>query len=116
MDSKLEKAYEVANYMATLSAQKHILKEEFKQSLIFYANGGTFTVSRELINFVNTLINLGNDTTAVLIDDNEFPIDVLDLDKFLQDILAAYHSAVNQYYTRYSQLRKSRTVESIMQL
>jgi hypothetical protein len=116
MDPKLEKAYEVANYMATLAAQKHILKEEFKQSLIFYANGGTFTVSRELINFVNTLLNLGNDTAAVLIDDNDFPIDIVDLNKFFQDILATYHSAVNQYYTRYSQLRKSRTVESIMQL
>jgi hypothetical protein len=116
MDPKLEKAYEIANYMATLAAQKHILKEEFKQSLIFYANGGTFTASRELINFVNTLVNLGNDTAAVLIDDNEFPIDVQDLDKFLQNTLATYHSAVNQYYTRYSQLRKSRTVESIMQL
>jgi hypothetical protein len=31
MDEKLEKAFGVANYMATLTAQKNIIKEEFNQ-------------------------------------------------------------------------------------
>ena len=116
MDPKLEKAFEVANYMTTLSAQKHLLKEEYHQSLIFYHNGGTFTATRELINFAKTLIDMGNSVSGVLVDDNSIPIEIVDLPKFLETSMSAYTFAVNGYFTRYSQLRKSKTVESIMNL
>lgn len=113
MNPKLEKAFEIANYMATLSAQKHILKEEYLQSLIFYHNGGTFTATRELINFVKTLVDLDN-LTYTLVDDNDIPIEITDLAAFLEKVLSTYTFAVNGYFTRYSQLRKSKTVESLM--
>lgn len=116
MNSKLEKAFEVANYMTTLSAQKHILKEEYHQTLIFYHNGGTFTATRELINFVKTLIDLQKSQSEVLVDENSIPIEIEDLSKFLEIALSAYTFAVNGYYTKYSQLRKSKTVESLMNI
>ena len=116
MDEKIEKAFGIANYMATLSGQKQILKEEYHQSLIFYHNGGMFTATRELINFVKTLTDISDATNAVLVDTNELPIDIDNLDKFLETALATYQCAINAYYTAYSTLRKNRTVEGIMSL
>ena len=49
MDEKLEKAFGVANYMATLSNQRRIILEEFKQQLVYYENGGTFQIDTVLI-------------------------------------------------------------------
>lgn len=114
MDEQIKKAFETANYMATLASQKQILKEEFHQNLIHYYNGGIFTASRELINFTKTLVDIGNNESAVLVDNNELPVDITDLSKFLEDLLSKYHFAVNGYYTRYDQMRKNRTVEGIL--
>jgi hypothetical protein len=116
VDEKIEKAFGIANYMATLSGQKQILKEEYYQSLIFYHNGGTFTATRELINFVKTLIDISNSNSSVLVDTNEIPVDIDDLAKFLETALAVYQSAINAYHTAYSTLRKNRTVEGLMSL
>jgi hypothetical protein len=116
VDEKIEKAFGIANYMATLSGQKQILKEEYHQGLIFYHNGGTFTATRELINFVKTLIDISNSNSSVLVDSNEIPIDVEDLSKFLETALATYQSAVNAYHTAYSTLRKNRTVQGLTSL
>ena len=44
MDERIEKAFAVANYLATLSNQRKIVLEEFNQQLIYYSNGGTFLI------------------------------------------------------------------------
>lgn len=114
MDPIVQKAFDVANYMTTLSNQKQILKEEFQQNLIHYQNGGTFTVTRDLINFVKTLIDLGYNEDIVLVDDNHTPISIAELKTFLEVLLEIYQSSINEYYTKYSQLKNSRTVEALV--
>jgi hypothetical protein len=114
MDPIVQKAFDVANYMTTLSNQKQILKEEFLQNLIHYHNGGTFTVTRDLINFVKTLIDVGHTEDMVLVDDNGTPINIENLKNFFDTILVIYQSATNEYYTKYSQLKNSRNVETLV--
>lgn len=114
MDKAIEKAFEISNYMATLASQKQIYKEEFYQNLIHYQNGGSFSVTRELINFVKTLVDLGHDTNTVLIDNNDIPIEIDDLKVFMEQIVSVYYGAVNEYYSKYTQLKTSRTVESLV--
>lgn len=114
MDDKIKKAFDIANYMATLAAQKQVLKEEFNQNLIHFQNGGTFTISRELIVFVKTIKEISNNNTTVIVDDNETPIEILDVDKFLEAILSKYQFAINGYYTKYSTIKNARTVEGIL--
>lgn len=114
MDDKIQKAFEIANYMATLTTQKQILKEEYVQSLIFYHNGGMFSATRELITFVKAIKDISNTNSTVLVDANELPIDIADLTDFLNTALSVHRQAVNQYYTAYSALRKNRTVEGLM--
>lgn len=101
--------------MATLSSQKQILFEEYNQDLIYYYNGGIFTASKELINFAKTLVDL-EITSTVLVDNNNLPIDIENISKFLQDILSKYQYAVNGYFTKYSELKKNRSVESLTSL
>lgn len=114
MDPIVQKAFDVANYMTTLSNQKQILKEEFSQNLIHYQNGGTFTVTRDLINFVKTLIDLGYEEDIVLVDDNHTPISISSLKPFLEVLLEIYQSSISEYYTKYSQLKNSRKVEALV--
>ena len=114
MDPIVQKAFDVANYMTTLSNQKQILKEEFSQNIIHYKNGGTFTVTRDLINFVKTLLDLGHEEDIVLIDDNHTPISIDHLKPFLEVLLEIYQSSISEYYTKYSQLKNSRKVEALV--
>lgn len=115
MDPKIQKAFEAANYMSTLAAQKHIFREEYHQNLVHYHNGGTFKATRELINFIEMLLNKEN-SSIILVDDNNIPIEIEDLKKFSEDILSRHFEAVNEYHSKYSRLKKNRSVEGILDL
>jgi hypothetical protein len=116
VNKTLEQAFNIANYMTTLAGQKQIIKEEFYQNLLYYYNGGVFKVTPELISFVKTLVDFNKDNSSVLVDSNELPIRISDLQEFLKNILSTYYSSVNEYYTKYEQLRKSRSVETLTTL
>lgn len=114
MDERLEKALKHANYMATLNAQKRILKEKFYENLYYFTNGSQFKVTKELINFVSFLVNSGNDTDIVLIDDNDIPVNIENLSDFLDNIMNLYFSASNEYFQEYSKLKSKRSVEKLV--
>lgn len=114
MDPVVEKAYDIANYMQTLASQKNILKEEFQQSLIVYHNGGIFRADQTFISFVKSLSELSDAQSAVLIDVNHTPVDVSDIKPFLTRLVSQYIESSNKYYTKFDQLKKSRSVESLM--
>lgn len=115
MDERLEKALEFSNYMVTLNNQKRILKEKYYEELVYYVNGGQFTVTQNLISFCQSLISL-NQTEVVLIDDNDLPIEISDLANFTDTILNVYFSAANKYLNEYSKMKKSRTVMTLVDL
>lgn len=113
MDERLAKALEFSNYMVTLNSQKRALKEKFHNECITYDNGGTFTITTTLITFVKLLLDKGQKTEVVLIDDNDLPIIIPDLEQFYESILSQYTESVNSYYTSYLTLKKKRSVESL---
>jgi len=108
MDERLEKALDFSNYMVTLTNQKRLLKENYHEELLYFYKGSQFTVSSELITFVNMLVDKGNDT-VVLVDDNDTPASIDDLTDFYDSILDVYFSASNSYHTQYEQLKKNRS-------
>jgi len=114
MDERLEKALEFSNYMVTLNNQKRVLKEKFKENTVYYFNGGQFTLNKELITFVNMLVERDNTEDVVLIDDNETPVIVPDLEDFLTEIIDTYFSAANAYHAEYKILTKKRTVSKLV--
>lgn len=114
MDERLQKALDFSNYMVTLNNQKRVLREKFKEKTVYYFNGGQFTVTKELITFVNMLVERNNIEDVVLIDDNETPIIVPDLEDFLTDVVNNYFSAANEYYAEYKSLTKKRSVGKLV--
>ena len=98
MDERLEKAFQTANYMTTLSNQRKVILEEFQQSLIYYFQGASFTADRSLITFVSAILARGT-TTSVILDDNNI-----------------YFSATNDYLIKYNQIRSKRRVGDLMAL
>jgi hypothetical protein len=115
MDERLQKALDHSNYMITLNNQKRLLKEQYKENLVYYYNGGQFTVTQELISFCQSLVNLEQDST-ILIDDNDLPIMVDNLKEFANEVYTTYFECSNKYLNEYSKLKKNRTVESIVEL
>lgn len=114
MDERLEKALDFSNFMVTLNNQKRALKEKFLSDCVHYHNGGSFFVTKELINFCKTLVDSGNDEDVILIDDNDLPIEIADMTEFFEKILAIYFSASNSYFSEYQKIKSSRSVEKII--
>lgn len=115
MDEKIEKAFEVANYMATLSNQRRIILEEFNYALIYYINGATFKINPELINFTKTMIELGN-TNNVFLDSNNLPVIIPNIIDFYNNITTIYFKSLSEYHTKYTEISKKRKIMDIVEL
>jgi|TARA_B110000977_G_scaffold109211_1_gene142076 hypothetical protein len=115
MDERLEQALDFSNYMVTLNNQRRVIHEQFLETCVHYLNGGKFSISRDLITFCQTLRHNDQDS-AILIDDNNTPVEVEDLQKFLDDILDIYFTTSYEYLDEYNKIKKNRKVEGLVNL
>jgi len=113
MDEKLSKALNFANYTRTFEDQKRLLKEKFVDSMIYFANGGQFTVTTDLITFVNLLLQ--KNESAILIDDNKNPINIENLDQFYSEIIDLYFQNTNEYHQNLHNLKSKRSIEKLVE-
>jgi hypothetical protein len=116
MDEKIEKAFAVANYMATLSNQRRIILEEYNQRLLHYVSGATFKINPELINFTKTVIDLGHIDDVAFIDSNNLPVIINDVKEFFDNITLIYFEATNEYSVKYAELKSKRKISDIVEL
>jgi len=112
MDEKLAKALQFANFTRTFEDQKSILKESYFDSLIYYSNGGQFTVNKSLLSFINLLLE--KQDSAVIIDDNDNPFQIENLQEFYDNILDLYFQSSNEYYEKVRGLKTKRSVEKLV--
>lgn len=113
MDERLEKALDFSNYMSTLNNQRRVLLEQFKENTKQYHGGGQFTIDTTLMSHISTLAAVTNQ--SILLDDNNIPILVEDLTLFLKEISNKYDQSLSLYYQEYEKLKKSRTVEKLIE-
>jgi hypothetical protein len=116
MDERIEKAFAVANYMATLSNQRRLIAEEFNQQLIYYINGGTFKITPELINFTKTIIDSGYTDQVPFLDSNNFPVVIDNVTDFFDSILSSYMESLNEYSVKFSDIKSKRKIKDIVDL
>ena len=114
MQEQLKQALEFANYKQTFSIQRKILKEKVEAKLTYGFNGGIFYIDRNLLTFVEMLCNKGRTVGVVLLDTNENPILIENLEEFRDDILSRYFEVTNEYFEQYQTLKKSRSVEKLL--
>ena len=114
MDERLKKALDFSNYMVTLNNQKRVLQETYYQDIILYYKGSQFTVDKELICFCRTMLDLNQDR-MVIVDDNDIPIEIEDLESFVEEVYDTYFSASNKFLTEYNKLKKNRSVEKLVE-
>lgn len=114
MDERLEQALDFSNFITTVNNQKRMIKESYFQSLLYFTQGGQFTITKELITFVTFLVEKDNIKDIVLVDDNDIPVQISDLEFFLEEILSIYFETANRYYQSYIELSKNRDIGSLI--
>jgi hypothetical protein len=116
MDDLLKKALDFSNYRQTLLIQKKVLKEKINSQLTYGYGGGIFKIDRTLISFVQMLVDQGRIENIPLLDLNENPVMVKNLEEFRDEILDRYFTSLYEYHEKYEAIRKSRTVEKLVDL
>ena len=114
MEERLKKALDFSNYQHTLTVQKKLLKEKIDAKLTYGYNGGIFKIDRSLITFVQMLLDQDRKDNIPILDLNENPILIKNLEDFKTEILDRYFSSVYEYYESYEQIKKSRSVEKLI--
>lgn len=115
MHEQLKQALEFANYQQTFSIQRKLLKEKIDAKLTYGYNGGLFRIDRNLLTFVDVLCNKGRTDGVILIDSNENPVMIQDLETFKDEIFSRYFEATNEYFENFEKLKKSRSVEKLLE-
>ena len=106
----LEKALSFANYQFTLTKQRKLLAEKFKENTVLAYNGGLFQITPEFIAGMKTT------RTTYVLDMNGNPIKIDDLDEFILRSQETYESAINSYGEEFAALRTKRNVKAIVDL
>lgn len=114
MDERLQKALDYSNYMVTYNNQRRMFKEQFTENIHYFVNGSHFVISIELINYVSFLLNRGLEKT-VLLDHNDNPVEIENLEEFLENIVDKYFLALNTYMTNINSLKNKRSVEKLVE-
>jgi hypothetical protein len=114
MDDRLKNALDVANLMVAFNNQRELLKEEYKEGCLYHEGGHRFTIDRELINFLTSLIQMGNTEDVVILDDFENPYMINDVKNFHEKIFDIYVETTNRYYHKYILLKNDRSISKMM--
>ena len=115
MEEEYKKALEFSNYRQTLNIQRKTLKEKIDAKLTAGYNGGIFKIDRTLLTFVEMLVNKGRSENVVLLDINDNPVIVEDLNVFKEDIFDRYFQSTFEYMEEYQKIKKSRSVEALVE-
>jgi hypothetical protein len=115
MDERLTKALEFSNFLETQNNQKRIFLAQYKDNLIHYTHGHKFTVTPELISFCQSLIALQL-TDIWLIDDNDIPFNVTNLEDFTRELVGVYIVAARKYGYQYKTIKQNRSVQGLVDL
>lgn len=114
MDKRLEAALDFSNFQQSFNTKQKHLKEKNDAKLTYGINGGLFKIDKSLLGFVETLCQLGRIENVVILDRNETPILIENLIDFKNEIFDRYFTSLNEYYNEYQALKKSRSVERLL--
>lgn len=112
VDERLAKALEASNYRLTLNIQRENSKLKLKNHLVYSQNGGIFKITQDFISFIFVLSQ--SKKSAVILDSNENPVKIDDLEDFYESILDIYQEGMNDYLIEYEKFKKLRTTAKVV--
>ena len=115
MEENLENILSYKNTMRNFNLNRKVMQDKVMNELHVYQNGGTFVVTQELIGFLNYLVQSDKMNVNIL-DKNNLPINIPDVNEFLELVSERYFSSLNFYYQEYEQLRSSTKIEIALDL
>lgn len=113
MDDRLKAALEFSNFQQSFATKIKQIKEKIDAKLTYGYNSGIFKIDRPLLTFVQSLCQTGR-SNVIILDHNDNPIMIEDLEQFKDEIFDRYFSSTNEYYNEYQVLKKSRSVERLL--
>ena len=113
VDERLAKALEASNYRLTLNVQRENSKLKLKNHLIFSQSGGIFHITQDFISFIFALSQ--SKSSAVILDSNENPVKIDDLEDFYDSILSIYYEGMNDYLAEFEKFKKLRTTAKVVE-
>ena len=113
MDKRLEQALEFSNFRMILATRQENLNTLMNNKLMLSYGGGLFKVNKELISFVSLIILIGGNE-AILIDENDIPVKITDLQEFGEKCKETYEKALTQYYNSYQKLSEAREIRKVI--
>jgi hypothetical protein len=113
VDERLSKALEASNYRLTLNVQRENSKLKLKNHLIFSQAGGIFHITQDFISFIFALSQ--SKSSAIILDSNENPVRIDDLETFYEDILGIYQEGMNDYLQEFEKFKKLRTTAKVVE-
>jgi len=113
MDERLEKALEYSNLRIILSTRQENLKVLMDNKLKLQYGGGIFKVDRELLSFLGLLL-FNENKNVILIDLNDTPILIEDIEDFCKKAADKYDKALSQYYESYQKLSEMRDIRKVV--
>lgn len=113
MNEEFKKALDFSNFRQTYSIQRKSLKEKIDAKLTYGHNGGIFKINRSLLNFVQMLIDQGRTEGVVLLDVNENPVLIENLNQFKDEVFDRYFSTTLEYFEENQKLKQSRSIEKL---
>lgn len=116
MQEQLKLALDFSNYQQSFSIQKKTLKERTEAKLTYGFNGGIFNIDRTLLTFVEMMCDKGRTAGVVILDVNQNPILIDKLESFRDEIFSRYFEVTNEYFEQYQKIKKSRSVEKLLDL
>lgn len=112
VDERLARALEASNYRLTLNVQRENSKLKLKNHLVYSQNGGIFKITQDFISFIFALSQ--SKKSAVILDSNENPVKIDDLEDFYENILDIYQEGMNDYLIEYEKFKKLRTTAKVV--
>ena len=113
MDKRLEQALDFSNFRMIFTTRQENLKTLMNNKLMLSYGGGLFKVDKELFSFVG-MLRLNDINEFILIDENDIPIKIEDLNEFAEEMIVKYESALTQYYNSYQKLSEAREIRKVI--
>lgn len=114
LTEELQKTLNEAAYRLTLVTQREHLRIRAEKNLTIAKNGGSFRITPELINFIKIWISENRDE-VILLDMNNNPIKITDIQTFYEELLERYAEVMNDWFVAYETLKKQRSVTKIVE-